>query len=61
MYVSSSTTVPYLDVVIEGINTWWNRIYYNGMNYRMEYRTFLENKPNSPLGFVQNISYRWSY
>ncbi|KHJ96866.1 SCP-like protein [Oesophagostomum dentatum] len=55
VYVNSSTTMPYLQVVSEGMEYWRGEVDSNGMNYRMQFIKNLETKPNSPLDYIQMV------
>ncbi|EPB69403.1 SCP-like protein [Ancylostoma ceylanicum] len=53
MELIPSTTAPYLKVVEDALQIWWTQILSNGVNNKMQYSEYLENKANAPIKFTQ--------
>ncbi|RCN48485.1 SCP-like protein [Ancylostoma caninum] len=47
------TSTPYLKAIESALQEWWTQILRNGVNNKMQYTEYLENKPNAPTKFTQ--------
>ncbi|KIH45189.1 hypothetical protein ANCDUO_24774, partial [Ancylostoma duodenale] len=50
---SALSTRPQSGENFEALITWWEQILINGINYKVKYNSFLENKPLAPIKFTQ--------
>ncbi|VDL76705.1 unnamed protein product [Nippostrongylus brasiliensis] len=53
--IAPTVSVPYGDLVQSAIRNWFDEIYANGMNNKMNFTEFLATKPNPPTHFTQMV------
>ncbi|RCN47291.1 SCP-like protein [Ancylostoma caninum] len=55
VHTNPSTTIPLLDAFTHAQQHWFSKIFKNGINPKMKYTKFLEQKANAPLEFIQMV------
>ncbi|EYC26238.1 hypothetical protein Y032_0010g1034 [Ancylostoma ceylanicum] len=55
VYHSPSTTISFFDAVVKAQQSWFSVIYRNGVNPKMKYTRFLEQKDDAPTAFTQMV------
>ncbi|EYC26221.1 hypothetical protein Y032_0010g1026 [Ancylostoma ceylanicum] len=51
--IDPSTTISYLDAVVNALETWWTQVSNSGVNKHMKYTEYLATKDNAPTKFTQ--------
>ncbi|VDL76706.1 unnamed protein product [Nippostrongylus brasiliensis] len=53
--IANTVNIPYGDLIQSAIRNWFDEIYVNGMNNKMNFTDFLATKPNPPTHFTQMV------
>ncbi|RCN47289.1 SCP-like protein [Ancylostoma caninum] len=55
VYTSPSTTISFFDAFVNAQQNWFSQIFKNGVNAKMKYTRFLEQKDMAPIQFTQMV------